>query len=59
MVSGPGIVKDEFLYGANVLDVAPTLLALYGLPIGADMDGKVLTGAFQAALPTRLDSQLG
>jgi tetratricopeptide (TPR) repeat protein len=47
VVSGPGIVKDEFLYGANVLDVAPTLLALYGLPIGADMDGKVLTGAFQ------------
>jgi predicted AlkP superfamily phosphohydrolase/phosphomutase/Tfp pilus assembly protein PilF len=50
VVSGPGIVKDEFLYGANVLDVAPTLLALYGLPVGADMDGKVLTGAFQGAL---------
>jgi tetratricopeptide (TPR) repeat protein len=50
VVSGPGIVKDEFLYGANVLDVAPTLLTLYGLPVGADMDGKVLTGAFQEAI---------
>jgi predicted AlkP superfamily phosphohydrolase/phosphomutase/tetratricopeptide (TPR) repeat protein len=51
VISGPGIVKDELLYGANVLDVAPTLLALYGLPVGDDMDGKVLKGAFQDALP--------
>ena len=47
VVSGPGIKKDELLYGANVLDIAPTLLALYGLPVGADMDGKVLRGAFE------------
>jgi tetratricopeptide (TPR) repeat protein len=47
VVSGPGIVRDELLYGANVLDVAPTLLALYGLPVGEDMDGKVLRGAFE------------
>jgi hypothetical protein len=51
VISGPGIVKDELLYGANVLDVAPTLLALYGLPVGEDMDGKVLQGAFQDAFP--------
>jgi predicted AlkP superfamily phosphohydrolase/phosphomutase/tetratricopeptide (TPR) repeat protein len=50
-ISGPGIVKDELLYGANVLDVAPTLLTLYGLPVGEDMDGKVLKGAFQNAPP--------
>ncbi len=43
---GPGIKRDELLHGANVLDVAPTILTLFGLPVGADMDGKVLTSAF-------------
>ena len=45
-ISGPGIRKDELLHGASVLDVAPTILALYGLPVGEDMDGKVLSRAF-------------
>jgi tetratricopeptide (TPR) repeat protein len=27
---------------ASVLDVAPTVLALFGLPIGSDMDGRLL-----------------
>ena len=40
---GPGIKKDELLHGASVLDVAPTVLTLYGLAVGEDMDGKVLT----------------
>lgn len=44
---GPGIKQDELLHGANVLDVAPTVLTLFGLAVGADMDGKVLTGAFE------------
>lgn len=46
VMAGPGIRKDELLYGANVLDITPTLLALYGLPSGEDMDGKVLSAAF-------------
>jgi predicted AlkP superfamily phosphohydrolase/phosphomutase/tetratricopeptide (TPR) repeat protein len=45
-IGGPGIKKDELLHGASVLDVAPTILTLYGLPVGEDMDGKVLTQAF-------------
>jgi len=44
---GPGIKKDELLHGASVLDVAPTILTLYGLPVGEDMDGKVLMQAFE------------
>jgi tetratricopeptide (TPR) repeat protein len=43
---GPCIKKDKFLHGPSVLDVAPTILTLYGLPVGEDMDGKVLTQAF-------------
>ena len=45
-ISGAGIKKDELLHGASVLDVAPTILTLYGLPVGEDMDGKVLSQAF-------------
>ena len=45
-VSGPGMKKNELLYGASLLDIAPTILTLYGLPVGEDMDGKVLSQAF-------------
>ena len=45
-MAGPAIRRGEALRGASVLDVAPTILALYGLPVGEDMDGKVLAQAF-------------
>jgi predicted AlkP superfamily phosphohydrolase/phosphomutase/tetratricopeptide (TPR) repeat protein len=45
-LSGPGIAKGESLHGSSVLDVAPSILTLYGLPVGEDMDGKVLSPAF-------------
>lgn len=40
--SGPGIRQDERIYGASLLDVAPTVLTLLGLPVGEDMDGRPL-----------------
>ena len=46
-IRGPGIKKDEALHGPSVLDIAPTILALYGLPVGEDMDGKALSQAFE------------
>ena len=46
-ISGPGIKRNEVLHGASVLDVAPTVLTLFGLPVGQDMDGKVLSQAFE------------
>lgn len=42
---GPGIRKGETLYGANLLDIAPTVLTLLGQPVGADMNGRVLVEA--------------
>jgi predicted AlkP superfamily phosphohydrolase/phosphomutase/tetratricopeptide (TPR) repeat protein len=36
---GPGIKKGEQIFGARVLDLTPTLLSLFDLPIGRDMDG--------------------
>lgn len=46
-LSAPGIKKDERIYGASLLDITPTILTLFGLPVGRDMDGKVLINAFQ------------
>ncbi len=46
-IKGPGIKRDELLHGASVLDITPTLLSLFGLPVGEDMDGKVLVRAFE------------
>lgn len=43
---GPGIKKDERIFGASVLDITPTLLTMFGLPVGADMDGKPLVQIF-------------
>ncbi len=47
VIAGPGIRKDELIHGATLLDVTPTILALLGLPVGEDMDGKPLLQAFE------------
>lgn len=47
-MKGAGIRRDERIYGVNLLDIAPTVLALYGLPAGEDMPGRVLTEAFES-----------
>lgn len=44
---GPGILKDERIYGATLLDVAPTVLNLFGLPLGRDLDGRPLIQAYE------------
>lgn len=45
--AGPGIRKDEIVHGATLLDIAPTVLTMFGLPIGQDMEGKVLVNTFE------------
>jgi hypothetical protein len=46
IMKGPGISKGSVIEGATVHDIAPTLLAVAGAPIGRDMSGRVLTEAF-------------
>jgi len=46
-MKGPHVQQDERIYGATLLDVTPTILTLFGLPVGADMDGRVLAQAFE------------
>lgn len=56
-ISGPNIQKDERVYGATLLDITPTILTLFGLPVGKDMDGKVLTQVFDKPVtPEYIDS---
>ena len=50
-MKGPGIKQDERIYGATLLDVTPTILTLFGLPVGEDMDGRVLVQAFEDPPP--------
>jgi hypothetical protein len=40
------IARDTPICGSSLLDICPTVLALYGLPAGLDMDGKPLIQAF-------------
>ena len=47
VMAGPGIKQDERIYGASLIDIAPTVLSIFGLPIGEDMDGRPLLEAFE------------
>ena len=65
-MAGEGIKKDERIYGVNLLDVAPTVLGLFGLPAGEDMPGRLLIEAFEkppslARVPSwdRVDGESG
>lgn len=44
---GAGLKQDTLVQGATLLDVCPTILNLFGLPVGQDMEGKVLVNAFE------------
>jgi hypothetical protein len=43
MAVGDGIRPGVVLRGASVLDIAPTILYLSGLPVARDLEGRVLT----------------
>ena len=44
---GPGVKQDQLIFGASQLDVVPNILAMFGLPVGKDMKGRVLEQCFQ------------
>jgi predicted AlkP superfamily phosphohydrolase/phosphomutase len=46
---GPGVKPGHELHGAQIVDLAPTILALLGVEIPHDMDGRVLQEAFEGA----------
>jgi predicted AlkP superfamily phosphohydrolase/phosphomutase len=53
-VAGPGICPGVRIQGASIMDVAPTALALLGVPIPQAMDGHVLEDALTDGLKAGL-----
>jgi predicted AlkP superfamily phosphohydrolase/phosphomutase len=45
--AGPQFKRDTTLYGASLLDIAPTVLQLYNLPLAEDMPGRALLDLFK------------
>lgn len=45
-IYGEGIRPGALLTGARLLDVAPTVLYALGMPVARDLEGQVLTAAF-------------
>lgn len=48
---GPGVRQGESVMSAEIIDLAPTVLHLLGVPVPADMDGRILTELLDT--PTR------
>lgn len=46
VAAGPNIKKNEKVFGLGLIDIAPTILHMFDLPIGRDMDGKVALDIF-------------
>ena len=53
---GPEVRTGETVESARILDLAPTILHLMGLPVPADMDGHVLTETLSTSRPVERHS---
>ncbi len=52
LAKGPGFKQTpEPIFGARLLDITPTVLHYFGLPVGEDMEGRVLTETFAGNEP--------
>ena len=47
IMQGPGIRPDYRVKGAHIMDVMPTVLHILGVPVPADVDGRVLSEAME------------
>jgi len=50
LARGPGIRRGVRLKDAGVMDIAPTVLYLLDLPVGRDMEGRILREAIEPRL---------
>jgi predicted AlkP superfamily phosphohydrolase/phosphomutase len=51
ILSGPGVTPGTHLEKANIMDLAPTILHTMGLSVPSDLDGRVLSEAFEETSP--------
>jgi predicted AlkP superfamily phosphohydrolase/phosphomutase len=59
IMSGKNIKKGERLTSAHILDILPTILHLFALPLGRDLEGKILFEALDERVqkePMYIDS---
>jgi tetratricopeptide (TPR) repeat protein len=56
VMAGPGVRAGAVPLVPGLLDIAPTALALLGLPMGRDMDGRVLAGVIERPAPAPIAS---
>lgn len=56
---GPAVKPGVTISGATVLDITPTILALYGLPTATDMDGRPIEDALKPAVMKRISREKG
>ncbi len=54
---GPHVEKGGNISGATVLDVTPTILAMFGLPTARDMDGRPIPGGLDEKLVKRMEQE--
>ncbi|MBI4772095.1 MAG: alkaline phosphatase family protein [Chloroflexi bacterium] len=53
MMAGPEVKQNQPLSHARLIDLAPTIYHLMGVPLPADLDGQVLREAFTGGPATR------
>jgi arylsulfatase A-like enzyme len=46
-IRGKGIKENYRIKNAHIIDLAPTILHMFGLPVPKYMDGRVLTEIFK------------
>jgi predicted AlkP superfamily phosphohydrolase/phosphomutase len=51
IAQGPDVQAGHQIEGAHILDLAPTILHILGLPVPDDMDGRVLSEALTVERP--------
>jgi len=57
VAAGPNVKNNEKVFGLGLIDIAPTILHMFNLPIGKDMDGQVALDIFkEIKTPTYIDS---
>jgi len=57
LAAGPAIPRGKILEGRNILDLAPTILARFGVPVPGYMHGKVWPELVSDRVHTRRDAQ--
>jgi predicted AlkP superfamily phosphohydrolase/phosphomutase len=55
IISGKGIQQHKTITNAEIIDIAPTILKLLGIPVPPNMDGKVLADVFSPSFLKKLN----